>query len=207
MEGIEPSRNHVVERAFSTLVVEICNENGCYVQYSGLESLNALPFDRVPTIKDELQAAAARITQQMNKLIAHLVYRLNRESPVFRLPVDVLMMIFREFKPDHPHEHSSLFNPLLVCRTWYDIIIGSPQLWGFVNGRMPFNLARFLIRRAQPHPISVDWPYNGPDNGKSMLNLFTENSMRIRSINVYAPRWNIENHQTSGGFWKLRHRR
>lgn len=121
------------------------------------------------------------------------MYRLNLESLVFRLPVEVLMMIFREFKPDQPHEHSSLFNPLLVCRTWYDIIIGSPQLWGVVNGCMPLNLARFLIHRTQPHPISIDWPPNGPFNGQYMLNLFTENSMRIRRINVYASRWSVTN--------------
>ncbi|KAG8945665.1 hypothetical protein FRC04_000626 [Tulasnella sp. 424] len=125
----------------------------------------------------------------MNKLISHLIYRLNLESPVFRLPVDVLMMIFREFKPDQPHEHSSLFNPLLVCRTWYDIIIGSPQLWGVVNGNMPLNLARFLIHRTQPHPISIDWPLEGIFNRQSMLDLFIENSMRIRRMDLYAPRW------------------
>ncbi|KIO17272.1 hypothetical protein M407DRAFT_33072 [Tulasnella calospora MUT 4182] len=193
-------RPDVVSQAIATIVEGVCKENDFDIQYSGVESTYGLPVRRLPTFWDALKAAKARMNQQMDQLIAHFIHRWNRASSIHRLPVEVLAIIFQEFEPSPPHPDgdSSLFDLLLVCRTWYDAITGSPQLWRFFGAHTPYNIARLIVDRSKALPISVDWrppisadwhlPAEPPkwDLGK-VLDLAIENSTRIKSLTADVP--------------------
>ncbi|KIO17274.1 hypothetical protein M407DRAFT_22541 [Tulasnella calospora MUT 4182] len=195
MDEIEQSRKGLVSQAISVLVDGICKQNDCGIQYSGIEWADALPADRFLAIGDDLKAVQVQLNQQVNKLTARLAYRRNLSSLVHRLPPEVLMTILEEFKPTppHPDNDDSLFDLLLVCRTWYETIIGSSQLWGYFAAKMPYKIARLVIDRSQMHPISVYWHTNQMDirsasgHLSKMIDLAVANSTRIRSVDIRVP--------------------
>ncbi|KAG8946766.1 hypothetical protein FRC04_011422 [Tulasnella sp. 424] len=190
MAEVEPFPKDAVSRAFSTLVEGICNENGYDLQYSAVESVDVIPVHHLTAIEAALSAAKEQLNQRMNKLFARFRYRSNLESPVHRLPADVLMMIFQEFKPVRPPANSSIFNLLLVCRTWYDIIIPSPQLWQDFSADMPLKIARLVIDRSRMHPVTVYWPISGTHyrpqrlESSEVLDMVIEHSIRIKKLIV-----------------------
>ncbi|KAG8913083.1 hypothetical protein FRC01_004752 [Tulasnella sp. 417] len=161
--------------------------------FSGVESTDTLPVRCLAAVGEALKAAKARMNQQVDELIAHLSHRWNLASSIHRLPSEVLAMVFREFEPYSPG-HTHLLDLLLVCRVWYDTIMGSPELWGSFAAYTPYNIARLVIDRSQTLPISVDWDtsvearYRWPRrrDPTKVLGLAIENSMRIKSINVYS---------------------
>ncbi|KAG8922890.1 hypothetical protein FRC01_013481 [Tulasnella sp. 417] len=202
MKEAKAFRKDIVSRTISTLVDGICEENDCDLQYSGIEWAEAAPVGQLATFRDELEAAKAEMNQQLDNLIARLARRLNRvTSSIHRLPVEVLVMIFEEFEPDEPHtdDNTSLFDLLLICRTWYDAIIGSPQLWGCVSVDMPPKIASLVLDRSRFHPISLNWhSYASPREPTTrelikLLDLAIENSTRLRQIDIHAPRFSPAN--------------
>ncbi|KAG9039314.1 hypothetical protein FS837_001019 [Tulasnella sp. UAMH 9824] len=196
-----PPRQGAVSQALSTLVEGICKDNDYEIRYSGMESADTLPVDGLLTIRDELNAAKVRLNHQIDKLVAHLAYLRNLSSPVHRLPPDVWVIILQEFGPWSPKRwvNTSLFPLLLVCRTWYDTVTGSPQLWGRhgINTNMHYEIARLVIDRSRMHPISVGWYASRERDLSKMLDLAIANSTRIRSIDMIVSRRNREDP------WKL----
>lgn len=160
-----------------------------------MESADALPIGGLLTIRDELNAAKVHLNQQIDKLVTHLAYLHSPPPRVHRLPPEVWGMILQGFGPWSPHQwdQKSLLPLLLVCRKWYDIITGSPQLWGEISTDMPYEIARLAIDRSQKRPISVDWrvsyvPHTSRRRDLSnMLDLAIANSTRIRSLAVSVP--------------------
>ncbi|KAG8926893.1 hypothetical protein FRC01_008260 [Tulasnella sp. 417] len=164
---------------------------------SGVESTDALPIDRLTTIEDELKAAKAVINQQLDRLIARILYRRKMATLVHELPPEVLVMIFGEFRPTRPGfaNNTSLFDLLLVCRMWHDVIVGSPGLWKYFDARMPHKIAQLVINRSQTSPFSVRWHTfiinHGDIESKllRMLDLLIENSKRVQMVDILASRW------------------
>ncbi|KAG8914481.1 hypothetical protein FRC01_004039 [Tulasnella sp. 417] len=196
MAQIKTDRKDVISQALSVLVEGICNQNGYGFSYSGVESVEALPVDRLPTIADELKAAKAIINQQLDQLAARILYLWNTACLVHQLPVEVLAMIFGEFRPTPPGSDSStsLLDLLLVCRTWHDVIVGSPQLWDYFGAEMSYKIAQLVINRSQTSSFSVKWDtWNLPlEPRKSglcrMMDLLIENSTRVQKIDIRASR-------------------
>ncbi|KIO27145.1 hypothetical protein M407DRAFT_23561 [Tulasnella calospora MUT 4182] len=201
MDEMKAVRKDAASRALSVLIGGIYKENGCDILYSGIESAKAIPVDRLPTIRVELKAAKALINQQVDQLIARIAFRWNKASLVHQLPVEVLAMILAKFQPSPPISDGSpsLLKLLLVCRTWYDTIMGSPQLWGYLDAQMPHKIAQLVINRSQPLPFSVNWhTYEMPIGPKrwglpKMLDLAIENSTRVKKVDIRAPRWSRPN--------------
>ncbi|KAG8922889.1 hypothetical protein FRC01_013480, partial [Tulasnella sp. 417] len=196
MKETNPPRLDIVSQAIVTLVEGICKENDFAIQYSGIESTDTLPIWCLATVGDTLKAAKSRMNQRVDQLIAHLSHRWNLASLIHRLPSEVLAMVFREFEPYSPG-HTHLLDLLLVCRVWYDTIMGSPELWGSFAAYTPYNIARLIIDRSKTLPLSVDWNTGvkaprSRDSSK-VFGLAIENSMRIKSLNAHVlTRSNVE---------------
>ncbi|KAG8926894.1 hypothetical protein FRC01_008261 [Tulasnella sp. 417] len=163
----------------------------------GIESVEALPIHRLRIIGDELKAAKAIINQQLDQLVARICHRWNTASRVHQLPVEVLAMIFGHFGPIPPglDGGTSLLDLLLVCRTWHDVIVGSPGLWNYFDAEMPHKIAQLVIGHSQSSPFSVKWhAFNMPVGPKrsglsNMLDLVIENSTRVQNIDIHiSPR-------------------
>ncbi|KAG8913082.1 hypothetical protein FRC01_004751, partial [Tulasnella sp. 417] len=187
MKETNTPRLDIVSQAIVTLVEGVCKENDFDIQYSGIESTDALPIWCLATVGETLKAAKARMNQRVDQLIAHLSHRWNLASLIHRLPSEVLAMVFREFEPYSPG-HTHLLDLLLVCRVWYDTIMGSPELWGSFAAYTPHNIARLIIDRSKTLPLSVDWNTGvkapiSRDSSK-VFGLAIENSMRIKSLDV-----------------------
>ncbi|KAG8950582.1 hypothetical protein FRC00_007631, partial [Tulasnella sp. 408] len=163
---------------------------------SGIEWADAVPVGCLGTFRDELKAVQAQLNQKLDKIIGLIAHRWNLVTPsIHKLPLEVLVMIFGEFEPSAPNPgvNTSLFDLLLVCRTWYDAIIESPRLWGYVDESMSQKIARLVIDRSQLHPISVNWhSYRIPQwpkefNFVGFLDLTLENLARVRSVDISLP--------------------
>ncbi|KAG9023084.1 hypothetical protein FS837_006008 [Tulasnella sp. UAMH 9824] len=169
---INVPQEDVISQAILAIVDEVFKENGLDIRYSGVESTDALPLPRLPILWDALKAAKAQVAQQIDQLIAHLAGRWNTSCSINKLPVDVLVMIFKEFEFDLPHTGGSsrLLNLLLVCRAWYEAIMGSP------NSGAPW------IQKC-PTTLHSSSSTNERDSSK-LLELTIGNSRRIRSLDV-----------------------
>ncbi|KAG9039315.1 hypothetical protein FS837_001020 [Tulasnella sp. UAMH 9824] len=198
MTEITQPQNDVVTQAISTLVKGIYEENGYHLPKSGTDWRDAVPPGSLLTFKDELKAAKARMSQQLEILMARVAHHANLvASLVHRLPVEVLAMVFGEFEPSKPHTrgNTSLFDLLLVCRTWYDGIIGSPRLWGWLDAEMPYKIARMVMDRSRRCPIALSWhSFRLPRGSRrleqfKLLDLAIENSTRIKRVDIHLPRW------------------
>ncbi|KAG9022160.1 hypothetical protein FS837_006569 [Tulasnella sp. UAMH 9824] len=189
---INVPQEDVISQAILAIVDEVCKENGLDIRYSGIESTEALPLPRLPIIWDGLKAVKAQVAQQIDQLIAHLASRWNASCSINKLPVEVLVMIFKEFEFDLPHTGGSsrLLNLLLVCRAWYEVIMGSPQLWCSLDSKMPHHIAQLVIDRSRMLPLSVHWhTYNmfyrqNERDSSKLFELTIGNSRRIRSLDV-----------------------
>ncbi|KAG9039313.1 hypothetical protein FS837_001018 [Tulasnella sp. UAMH 9824] len=214
MTEIKSPQKDMVFRAISTFVEGICEENDCDLRFSGIEWADAVPVRCLGTFRDELKAVQARMNQQIDKIISRLAQRWNIVSPsIHKLPLEVLVMILGEFEPSDPNrpantndltpppsgyqpaKETSLFDLLLVCRTWYDAILGSPGLWGYFDGTMTPKIASLVIDRSQLLPISVRWDTYRTSrrcntfNFASFVEMALKNSMRVRSIDISVSWW------------------
>ncbi|KAG8950581.1 hypothetical protein FRC00_007630, partial [Tulasnella sp. 408] len=188
MTEIKSPRKDMVSQAISTLIDGICQENDCDLRFSGIEWADAVPVGCLGSFRDKLKAVQAQMNQQIDKITGRLARRWNLGTPsLHKLPLEVLVMIFGEFEPSAPNPgaNTSLFDLLLVCRTWSDAIIGSPQRWEYLHQSMPHKIAKLVIDRSQLRPISIKWlsdgVYRGPEillNLANILELAIQNASR-----------------------------
>ncbi|KAG9016266.1 hypothetical protein FRB90_003556 [Tulasnella sp. 427] len=165
--------------------------------YSGVKSSDGVPSTDLPSIGRDLRAAKAHINKEIDDMVAHLAHRQNRDSSLYRLPVEVSIMLFKEFKPKIPTSKcDSLFDLLLVCRLWHQIITSTPQLWSHFDGTVPYSIAKLVIERSQSHPLTVSCSLSDTEMVSehkrqldSVLGLAILNSTRIKTIQIRSRVW------------------
>ncbi|KAJ6498444.1 hypothetical protein C8R47DRAFT_306884 [Mycena vitilis] len=121
-------------------------------------------------------------------------------SPVRRLPVEILLAIFRmcskSFAPTvalwadrqkHCHAHAPLFAVGQVCARWHDIVMGTPSLWSTIDfpervwedlrPEKMLVLLKTVIERAAGSALHVVLPPRGGASGKA-VDLLVKHSQR-----------------------------
>ncbi|KAG9002001.1 hypothetical protein FRB90_011458 [Tulasnella sp. 427] len=184
----------VVSQAIATLSEGICKMTfDDDVRYRGLETGDAIPWNHLHAIRQEFQNAKARINKEIDQVLLRISTKINRASSIQRLPAEVFMMILHEFKPvRRPPSKSydtNLFDLLLVCRSWNDLIMDSPQLWCYLDSRMPHRIAQLALDRSKPHKLNIAWDKDAAkgdswDNAVALKKLFVNNLDRIRGMEI-----------------------
>ncbi|KAG8984756.1 hypothetical protein FRB93_006334 [Tulasnella sp. JGI-2019a] len=76
-----------------------------------------------------------------------------------------------------------------VCRTWLEIIKGTPELWAHIRDQHLWN-ANLALRKSQSHPFEIIFkrvPFNEP-----LFNAVLEHSHRWRGASIWAGPGNVE---------------
>ncbi|KAJ7684225.1 hypothetical protein DFH06DRAFT_1155060 [Mycena polygramma] len=121
-------------------------------------------------------------------------------SPARRLPVEILLAIFRmcskSFAPTvalwadrqkHCHAHAPLFAVGQVCARWHDIVMGTPSLWSTIDfpervwedlrPEKMLILLKTVIERAAKSALHVVLPPRGAASSK-VVDLLVKHSQR-----------------------------
>ena len=84
----------------------------------------------------------------------------NNRLPVFRLPDEILVRIFRS-TDDHEGRREEYSDPyawskiLQVCHRWYSIGLNNPLLWDTVTNSYSLDATREILSRSQSVPLHV----------------------------------------------------
>ncbi|KAG8990584.1 hypothetical protein FRB90_001698 [Tulasnella sp. 427] len=143
----------------------------------GMESGEFVPRNQLPGIREELYNAKAKVNNQIDQLIARISSRMNQEfKPVNQDPLRY---------PVSEQHHTTLFDLLLVCRSWHDIAIRYPRLWIDLDSRMPPRVAQIALERSKPHGINMTWRIEHSWNVSIELKqVFMENRDRSVSMDI-----------------------
>ncbi|KAK7691529.1 hypothetical protein QCA50_004928 [Cerrena zonata] len=81
------------------------------------------------------------------------------------LPPELLSKIFffklRSEQPELDHskihipDYRTWYNVLTVCRYWYNIAIGCPQLWDYISSSLPPTHAQLFLSRSKQVPLRI----------------------------------------------------
>ncbi|KAG8883214.1 hypothetical protein FRB97_007036, partial [Tulasnella sp. 331] len=107
---------------------------------------------------------------------------------IYRLPFELLHKIFRiccgveesEYLQQHPWPmYTSPCTLAHVCRVWYDVSKGSPDLWSILRSNQPRSLSGWWLELSRDSPLSID------------ISNFTGRKMRWRwpSVTQAIHRW------------------
>ncbi|KAF8202709.1 hypothetical protein K438DRAFT_2015274 [Mycena galopus ATCC 62051] len=128
---------------------------------------------------------------------------LSLRSPVRRLPVEILLAIFRicskPFPPTvalwadrqkHRHAHAPLFAVSQVCARWHDIVMGTASLWSTIDfpqgvwedlhPEKMISLLNTVIERGAGSALRVVLPPRGAASTKA-VDLLMKHSMRWKT--------------------------
>jgi hypothetical protein len=107
---------------------------------------------------DSLDTRMASLLDQRRELESHLEQAARSQSPVYRLPEELLSSIFVvgvcELGDEDPLLVSSL---MLVCRFWRDVAINTPELWATicVSPHDSLEKARRRLARSKSVPLDI----------------------------------------------------
>jgi len=111
----------------------------------------------------------ASLMSQREELESHLAQAVRLQSPIQRLPCEILASIFVtgvfEADDEDPLMVSTL---MLVCRYWSDVAINTPVLWSniAVSTHDSLEKAQRKLRRSKSYPLDITINF-GPRNEQS----------------------------------------
>ncbi|KIK91637.1 hypothetical protein PAXRUDRAFT_13684 [Paxillus rubicundulus Ve08.2h10] len=115
----------------------------------------------IPLLREALNSLDTRMASlldQRRELESHLEQAARSQSPVYRLPEELLSSIFVvgvcELGDEDPLLVSSL---MLVCRFWRDVAINTPELWAniCVSPHDSLDKARRRLARSKSVPLDI----------------------------------------------------
>ena len=105
-----------------------------------------------------LESKMASLLSERDLLESHLEQAVRMQSPVQRVPSDLLASIFSIAVPDGDGEDSiTLSNLMLVCRYWREVAVDSPILWTRVVMGTHHSTDRAVLKldRSRTAPVHI----------------------------------------------------
>lgn len=147
---------------------------------------------------DSLDTQVASLLSKRQELESHLEQAVRSQSPIFRLPEELLSLIFVTGVCDAGDEDSLLVSSLmLVCRYWRDIVVDTPELWSTIciSPHDSIEKARRRLSRSKSVPLDVtinfsprvDNPSAVTENIVRAMDLFRPALWRTRSFRLSVP--------------------
>lgn len=100
----------------------------------------------------------ASLLSQRQELESHLEQAVRSQSPIYRLPEELLSSIFVTGVCQSDDQDSLLVSSLmLVCRYWRDVVVNSPELWATVciSPHDSLEKARRRLARSKAVPLDI----------------------------------------------------
>ncbi|KAL0961425.1 hypothetical protein HGRIS_006371 [Hohenbuehelia grisea] len=126
-----------------------------------------LPSLSIPRLREailSLDSKMAMLMNQRHELESHLEQAVRLQSPVLRLPSELLASIFMMAVLDMGDENPVLVSTLmLVCHYWSDVAVNTPVLWAKIAVSPLDSLAKARRRLARSKSCPIDVTINyGP---------------------------------------------
>lgn len=131
---------------------------------------------------DSLDTQMASLLSQRQELESHLDQAVRSQSPIFRLPEELLSLIFVTGVCDAEDEDPLLVSSLmLVCRYWRDVAINTPELWSTIciSPHGSLEKARRRLARSKSVRLDVSINFNPRADEPSTV---TENIVRAMDL-------------------------
>ncbi|KAJ7600742.1 hypothetical protein C8J56DRAFT_911172 [Mycena floridula] len=119
---------------------------------------SSVSIPRLREAINSLDSKMASLMSQRRELESNLEQAVRSQSPVLRLPSELLSSIFvigvLEFGDENPVMVATL---MLVCRYWADVTLGTPVLWSKISVSQHDSLekARRKLTRSKSCPLDV----------------------------------------------------
>ncbi|TFK74862.1 hypothetical protein BDN72DRAFT_759242 [Pluteus cervinus] len=144
-----------------------------------------------------LESKMAFLLNQKNELESHLDQAVRLQSPILRLPSELLSSIFVTGVLEMGEDSLMVSTLMLVCRYWADVALNTPALWAkiFVSPHHSLERARRKIERSKTCPIDVSINYgphtehmsNVTEQITRAMDLFRPALCRTRSFHLCVP--------------------
>lgn len=119
------------------------------------------PSMSIPHLREALDSLEDRMATLLNereRLETRLEHAVRMQSPVQRLPSELLASIFVNGVFDQGEEDAVLLaNIMLACRYWREVAVGTPALWSriFMGPRRSLDRARLKLERSKSFPLHI----------------------------------------------------
>ena len=114
----------------------------------------------IPHLRDAIQkldSAMASLINQRKELQSHLEHAVRSQSPVQRLPRELLSSIFVMGVRSEEGEDSLMLSCLmLVCRCWAEVAVNTPLLWSRITVSKHDSIQKVRWRLARSKSVPVD---------------------------------------------------
>lgn len=157
---------------------------------------------------NQLRVAAEALTREVDVQMAALRQQQNGFSPINRLPLELLLKVFRHALLDDNLDLSDTFSlqkyyPRLhqlmqVSKGWRNTIIGSPQLWTVICIGCPDAVVTEAIAKSRPYSLQVSWTVEEDEEEKGLWPLVLQQSHRWKSAALGIAS-NVSDHIYLGG--------
>ncbi|KAH8825336.1 hypothetical protein DL96DRAFT_177833 [Flagelloscypha sp. PMI_526] len=161
-----------------------------------------LPFARYHNDAQRLREAIATLDAQIsalvlrrNQLEVHLERAVHSQSPVHRVPPEILAKIFELGVQQEEEDFSCLMvqTVMLVCRFWRDVALDTPTLWTkiSVTPHETWKRVRLRLDRSKASPLHVSFSFDSRGNavGDMMGNI-------IHAMDLIRPAlWRVKTFQ------------
>ncbi|KDQ07286.1 hypothetical protein BOTBODRAFT_611936 [Botryobasidium botryosum FD-172 SS1] len=157
------------------------------MEYALLMSARQLAFDSI-------RSCTARMISALNN-------RRNQKASVYRLPPEVLMIIFQftecsSANPLRPLRKRAPLNVAAVSRRWRQVVLNTPGLWTRIDIMMPWLTQNFL-ERSKEAPLTIEvnaeelnaWASSGDGENEETHPAQSRLSRYIDFLKLTAPRW------------------
>ncbi|KAG8893831.1 hypothetical protein FRC00_009970 [Tulasnella sp. 408] len=194
---MNPPRKEAIAKALAILIESVNEENGSQLVSEDTSTLDSATTGTLVDAEQALDVTKSCFIENIDRLIADIRRRRNVAAPIHQFPPEVFITILTHLADAYSLEGKEyrILDLMTVNRTWREIIIDSPQLWTTIRSDYPPEFANLVIERSKAHTLSLIWDtsashYLDSDNDefKAILELATQNSSRIRSINVVVGR-------------------
>lgn len=131
---------------------------------------------------DSLDTQVASLLSKRQELESHLEQAVRSQSPIFRLPEELVSLIFVTGVCDAGDEDPLMISSLmLVCRYWRDIAVNTPELWSTIciSPHDSIEKARRRLARSKSVPLDVTINFSPRVDNPSAV---TENIVRAMDL-------------------------
>lgn len=147
---------------------------------------------------NSLDTQIASLLSQRQELESHLEQAVRSQSPIYRLPEELLSSIFVIGVCQSGDQDSLLVSSLmLVCRYWRDVVIHTPELWATIciSPHESLEKARRKLTRSKSVPLDItvnfaprtDTASGAMENIVRAMDLLRPALWRARSFRLSVP--------------------
>ncbi|KIO20655.1 hypothetical protein M407DRAFT_29712 [Tulasnella calospora MUT 4182] len=192
LQMMKPPQREAVAKALSILIGSVNAENAAQFVFTRVPATFA-PLLSLPDNVEALKLARSYINTELDAVISCMQQRRNLAAPIYKLPLEILVMIFATYaEASSLKDEHCLLDLSTVSKLWHTAIIQSSQLWTVLKSDFPTKIMKLVLQRSGNHPLSLIWDSTNCDESEGgeseeKLELVVQNSRRLKSIEILVP--------------------